>query len=54
MSTDRLPTAPHARRPAWRGWGLGVLALAASLAVFALYSEPGFMVMLADQMWACF
>ncbi len=53
MPTNPLPT-PHTRRPAWRGWVLGGLALAALVAVFALYSEPGFIVMLADQIWACF
>jgi hypothetical protein len=33
------------------GWGAAVLIL---LAVFAMYTQPGFMVMLADQLWACF
>lgn len=33
------------------GWVAAVLIL---LAVFALYTAPGFMVMLADQLWACF
>ncbi|MBT2304489.1 hypothetical protein J7E70_29100 [Variovorax paradoxus] len=34
------------------GWlGAGVLVL---LAVFALYTRPGFLVTLADQIWACF
>ena len=33
------------------GW---VAALLILLAVFAMYTVPGFMVMLADQMWACF
>jgi hypothetical protein len=28
--------------------------VAASLGVFALYTRPGFMVTLADQLWACF
>ena len=31
-----------------------VLAALALLAVFGLYTAPEFMVMLADQMWACF
>ena len=30
------------------------LALAALLAVFALYTRPEIMVTLADQFWACF
>lgn len=31
-----------------------VTATAALLAVFALYTQPDFMVTLADQLWACF
>jgi hypothetical protein len=30
------------------------LAVAALLAVFALYLQPDFMVQLAQQVWACF
>jgi len=42
----------HLSRPArLLGWVAAVLIL---LAVFALYTAPGFMVMLADQVWACF
>jgi hypothetical protein len=33
------------------GYAAAVLAL---LAVFALYTQPDFMVTLADQLWACF
>jgi hypothetical protein len=34
---------------------LGWTAIAGALAaVFALYTRPGVMVMLADQFWACF
>jgi len=33
------------------GWTVVAAALAA---VFALYTRPGVMVMLADQFWACF
>ena len=29
-------------------------AIAACLAVFALYIQPDFLVMLANQLWACF
>jgi hypothetical protein len=29
-------------------------AVAVLLAVFALYTRPGIMVTLADQLWACF
>ena len=34
-------------------WALRAAAVLATLAVFALYTRPGFMVMLADQMWSC-
>ena len=34
--------------------GLYSAALAALLAVFALYLQPDFMVTLAQQVWACF
>jgi hypothetical protein len=30
------------------------VALLASLAVFALYLRPDFLVQLADQLWSCF
>jgi hypothetical protein len=33
------------------GWAAALAVLAA---VFALYTRPGVMVMLADQLWACF
>lgn len=33
---------------------LGVLATAALLAVFALYTRSDFLLQLADQIWACF
>ena len=51
-----LPSPPpsHSHRQRWRGWALGAVAVAAVLGVFALYLQPDFMVMLADQMWACF
>jgi hypothetical protein len=31
-----------------------VLVVVVSLAVFALYLRPDFLVQLADQLWACF
>lgn len=35
--------------------GLGIaLAVLVLLAVFGLYTHPDFMVMMADQVWACF
>jgi hypothetical protein len=32
----------------------GAAAVLACLLVFGLYTAPHFMVMLADQVWACF
>ena len=29
-------------------------AVVGLISVFALYTRPGFLVMLADQIWACF
>lgn len=34
--------------------GLALLAAAALLVVFALYTRPDFLLQLADQLWACF
>lgn len=33
---------------------LWALFIAVPLAVFALYTRPNMLVMLADQLWACF
>jgi hypothetical protein len=33
---------------------LWLLAISASLAVFALYTRPDFLFTLANQVWACF
>jgi len=32
-------------------WSLAILA---SLGVFSLYTRPGFLITLADQVWSCF
>lgn len=40
--------------PRWRrlaAWSLVLLVLAA---VFAAYTQPGFLVTLSNQLWACF
>jgi len=60
LRTITMPTAtepvPH-RTPAlplvWRvlAWAVAILAC---LTVFAMYTVPDFMVMLADQVWSCF
>ncbi|MBP6305280.1 MAG: hypothetical protein KAY73_03395 [Giesbergeria sp.] len=56
--TDRpdnsTATSPPQRPPAWWRWAATALALVVLLLVFALYGNPDFMVMLANQMWACF
>jgi len=33
------------------GWSLAILA---SLGVFALYTRPDFLLVLANQVWSCF
>ena len=46
---------PASDRAARAGrWLVGAAAVLACLAVFGLYTVPDFMVMLADQLWACF
>jgi hypothetical protein len=49
----RQPEAHDAMTPLRKAlaWAAVCLAL---LAVFALYSRPGFVVTLANQLWACF
>ena len=39
------------RAAKWIAWGAAALVLAG---VFALYTRPGFMVGVADLVWACF
>ena len=34
--------------------GLWALAIIVSLAVFALYTRPDFLLTVADQLWSCF
>lgn len=41
-------------RATHKKWLAAVAALLVLLAVFALYLQPGFMLTLADQIWACF
>ena len=49
--TPNTSTSAQRKHRRWMAWALAVVAL---LAVFALYSQPEFMVMLAAQVWACF
>ncbi|WP_440108165.1 hypothetical protein [Acidovorax sp. BL-A-41-H1] len=50
-ATSTAPAAPVPRALRWAAW---VLATLVCLLVFGMYTAPDFMVMLADQMWACF
>ena len=53
VDTARPASTP--RRPAWkRRLAMAAAAAAALSAAFALYAEPGFVVMMADQVWSCF
>ena len=52
-ATSPADSPPARPRRAVR-WLAGVVAVLACLMVFGMYTAPDFMVMLADQMWACF
>ncbi|GKS75837.1 hypothetical protein AVME950_13095 [Acidovorax sp. SUPP950] len=58
-----MPPTPHpspgparTARPAraHRAWAWGAAGAVLLAAVFLLYAEPDFVVMMADQLWACF
>ncbi|MCT6718461.1 MULTISPECIES: hypothetical protein [unclassified Acidovorax] len=51
MSHTTPPRKPAPRALRWLG---GAVAVLLCLVVFGLYTVPEFMVLLADQMWACF
>ena len=51
-STARTPSSTAL--PLWLLLLLWSVVLAVLLAVFALYTQPDFMLTLADQIWACF
>ena len=40
--------------PTMRRLALGVALVAALLGVFSLYADPQFIVLLSQQLWACF
>ena len=42
------------RSPARRRLALGLVIAAALLGVFLLYADPQFIVLLSQQLWACF
>ena len=50
--------SPTAGPPGWKPVALRLAgwagAAAVLLGVLALYSQPGFLVMLSDMIWACF
>jgi hypothetical protein len=48
------PPPPPTARPRALRWLGGAVAVLLCLLVFGMYTVPEFMVMLADQMWACF
>lgn len=56
MRTTSAPfSAPAPRRAGWKRRLAWTVAAAAALsAAFTLYAEPGFVVMMADQVWSCF
>ena len=45
---------PHTAQAKLLRWSAMAAAVLLCLAVFGLYTVPGFMVQLADQLWACF
>ena len=49
-----VPTPTLHRRARWGRWALGGAAAAVLAGVFMLYAQPGFLVMLVDQLWSCF
>ncbi|HEX5783955.1 MAG TPA: hypothetical protein VFY35_04420 [Burkholderiaceae bacterium] len=48
------PRPPEHRRTRGLAWAVRAAVLAVCLAVFALYLRPGFLLTLANQLWACF
>ena len=56
MSDNRQPHPPQVPRRTSRGWRwlAWAVSVVLCLAVFGLYTVPDFMVMVADQVWACF
>jgi hypothetical protein len=53
-ATDARISHHAPKAPRWWGWLAGLVALAASLGVFALYMQPEFLISLADRLWSCF
>ena len=43
-----------ATRPLWRQYTPHLVAAAVLLLVFWFYTQPAFLVLLADQIWSCF
>ena len=56
MPTAPLPPSTHATPAPRRWWRAALWLLAAAVlgGVFMLYTQPAFMVQMADHVWACF
>lgn len=52
--TSTPPSRRAARLRRWCGWAVGAVGAGVLAVVFVLYADPGFVVMMADQVWACF
>ncbi len=53
MNTPNEANKPAGLSP-WRKFAPHLFATAALLIVFWFYTQPAFLVMLADQLWSCF
>jgi hypothetical protein len=53
MSSDALSSSAPSL-PLWLRVLVWTAIMTVLLAVFALYTQPDFMLTLADQIWACF
>ena len=45
---------PAGGKPLWRRFAPHLMAAAVLSLVFWFYTQPAFLVMLADQIWSCF
>jgi hypothetical protein len=48
-----LARPPSGKSP-WRRYAFHLVAVAVLSLVFWFYTQPAFLVMLADQLWSCF
>ena len=54
LPRPRYAPAAHSALTGWKRAAVWAVALAAMAGVFALYVQPDFMVLMANQVWACF